>query len=234
MMDMGKENPGPLLLLAEEDGAAATPIAEYLCREGFRVRLEHQLQRVVFRVQEEAPDLVVLAMSPSGQDVFSVCRQLRAGFSGPLVLLTAGSDEAGEILGLESGADDCLAKPIRFGALLARIRARLRTHSGEPAVTDICVGGLQLSMKRRSAVIDGCQVPLTKGEFDLLWYLAQHVNTVVSRSELYDSLLGIHYDGVDRSLDLRVSRLRRKLGGDARKLVQIRSIRAVGYMLVVA
>ena len=233
MICMNEEHRRQVLLLADDDQGAAALVAEYLRQEGFHLIVEPQLPRVVLRVRQKAPDVVVLGMSSAGHDVFSVCRQVRSEFSGPLLLLTAGSDEAEEIVGLDSGADDCLAKPVRLGSLLARIRAQLRKQQGASPVTDICVGGLHISHRRRSVSIGGCPVELTKGEFDLLWFLVQHIDTVVSRSQLYESLLGIRYDGTDRSLDLRVSRLRRKLGEEASRLVRIRSIRAVGYMLSV-
>ena len=147
-------------------------------------------------------------------------------------MLTARSDEIDEVVGLEVGADDYIAKPVRPRALLARIRTWLRRERAADAAapTRIRVGRLEIDAARRTLELDGHSIDLTSAEFDLVWYLAQRHGQVVSREEIFKELLEISYDGIDRTVDLRVWRIRKKLNDASQRL--IKSVRGAGYILV--
>ena len=157
-------------------------------------------------------------------------------------MLTARGEEVDEVIGLEIGADDYVAKPARPRVLLARVKSLLRrsrdsSHAANeiremPASSDsIEVAGLVLSESNRSAALNGELVELTTAEFDLLWFLARHAGQIVTRDEIFESVKGMEYDGIDRSIDLRVARLRRKLGDDAKHPRRIKSVRGTGYLM---
>ena len=166
-------------------------------------------------------------------DGISVCRAVRSAYSGPILILTARGDEVDEIICLEVGADDFMAKPVRPRVLLARLRAHLRksvvTESLLPQKMQ--VGPLLIDAGRRTLEVDGAAVDLTTAEFDLLWHLAENVGKVLSREDIYQHIHGFRYDGLDRSIDLRISRLRKKIGDDPNCPLRIKSIRGVGYLL---
>ncbi|MCG8652161.1 MAG: winged helix-turn-helix domain-containing protein, partial [Pirellulales bacterium] len=152
-----------------------------------------------------------------------------------IIMLTARGDEIDEVVSLEVGADDYVAKPVRPRALLARLRVHLRRFDQEDsnvaARSRIEVNGLSIDAASRTVHLDGEAIVLTTAEFDLLWLLAEHAGHVVARDTIYRDLLGVRYDGLDRSIDLRVSRLRKKIGDDPTHPSRIKSVRGVGYIL---
>ena len=157
---------------------------------------------------------------------------MRDKYAGVIIMLTARGEEVDEVLGLEAGADDYLAKPVRPRALLARLQTHLRrTVPGEQAIVPLVVGSLVVDDGQRRVSIGGRELDLTTAEFDLLFLLAKHAGHTVSRNDLYLQLQGMKYDGLDRSIDLRISRLRRKLGDDPLRPRRIKSVRGAGYML---
>lgn len=224
--------PAKSVLLVEDDANLASMVAEFLRENGFDVAIEPNGSAAVSRILTQAPEAVILDINLPGLGGFDVCRQVRADYPGPILILTARGDEVDEIIGLEIGADDYMSKPVRPAVLLARLRSHLRkaTASENPAV--ISVGDLTIDSGRRSCEIAGQEIDLTTAEFDLLWELAANVGEVVSREKIYQQLVGIPYDGVDRSIDLRVSRLRKRLGDDPASPTRIKSVRGVGYILV--
>jgi len=220
--------------MVEDDHRLAALIEEYLGEHGYEVLRESHGARAVARVTREPPDLVLLDVMLPDLDGFEVCRRLRPGYRGPILILTARSDEIDEVVGLEVGADDYIAKPVRPRALLARIRTWLRREriadAAGAAATRIRVGRLEIDAARRTLSLDGQPIELTSAEFDLVWYLAQRHGQVVSREEIFKELLETSYDGLDRAVDLRVWRIRRKLNDTAQRL--IKSVRGAGYILV--
>ncbi len=221
------------LLLVEDDARLATLICEYLQHSGYTVLHEARGDTAVDRVLAEQPDLVVLDLMLPGEDGLSICRRLRPQWSGPILMLTAMGDEVDQVLGLEMGADDYVAKPVSPRLLLARIRALMRRK--QPAkedVSKVVVGSLVVDLGAREARIDEQIVDLTSAEFDLLWILAGNAGKPVSREDLVKELRGIAYDGLDRSIDVRVSQLRRKLAADPRHADRIKTVRGVGYQFV--
>ncbi len=221
------------ILLVEDDPDLASMVAEFLNGNDFVVSVESRGDTAVSRILRENPDAVVLDVNLPGLTGFEVCRQVREGFTGPILILTARGDEVDEVIGLEIGADDYMSKPVRPRVLLARLRAHLRktTPSGKGA-PEITVGDLTIDSSRRSVEIAEAAIDLTTAEFDLLWMLAEHAGEVVSRERIYQELVGIPYDGIDRSIDLRVSRLRKRLNDDPANPTRIKSVRGVGYILV--
>jgi two-component system response regulator RstA len=149
-------------------------------------------------------------------------------------MLTALDDDIDEVAGLETGADDYLAKPVRPRVLLARIRALLRRReagSGLPQPDFITTSHLTIDRSNRSVTVNDTAVDVTDAEFALLWLFAEHKGEILSRDEINKSLRGLEHDGYDRSIDLRVSRLRKKIGDDSREPVMIKSVRGKGYLL---
>lgn len=226
-----------VIMLVEDDDALAEMVAEFLVAQGYGVLVEGRGDAAVNRIVQERPDAVILDVNLPGLDGISVCRTVRSQYEGPIIILTARGSEVDEVVGLEVGADDYMAKPVRPRVLLARLRVHLRRHSemsevnvgGAPQA--ITVGQLIVDEARRSAQLDGDELELTTAEFDLLLTLARNAGQVMSRQQLHQELHGLRYDGVDRSIDLRVSRLRKKLGDDPANPERIKSVRGVGYML---
>ena len=221
------------IVLVEDDDGLAGLIKERLEAEGFAVL--HSANGIGGRdlILAQSPDLVLLDIMLPGMDGFQVCREVRPKFKGPMIILTASDDDYDEILGLEMGADDYVTKPIKPRILLARIRALLRRAVPSPEeTTRIRLGKLIADAKRREVTIDETPVELTTIEFDLLWYLITRTGQVVSRQDLYRKIYNLDYDGLDRSIDVYISRLRQKLGDDSAIPHYIKTVRGVGYLLV--
>lgn len=222
------------LFLVEDDRELASMVADFLSANGFDVSVEHDGTRALNRIQTEPFDVVVLDIGLPGIDGISICRTVRDDFEGPILILTARGDEIDEVVALEVGADDYMSKPVRPHALLARLRVHLRRagQSGtEATTTRISVDDLLIDTTNRSVSIGDNNIDLTTAEFDLLWLLAKNAGKVIPRDELYQELHGVRYDGLDRSIDLRVSRLRKKIGDDPVQPQRIKSVRSVGYLL---
>lgn len=215
-------------------------VSEFLSGEGFEVTIESNGRQAAERIVSENFDVVVLDIGLPEMDGISICRAVRAKFRGPILILTARGDEIDEVVALEVGADDYMAKPVRPRALLARLKVHLR-RSSKPFSNDmparLDIDGLVVDAASRTVNLAGsdgepAELELTTAEFDLLWYLAQRAGQVVSRIEIYQQIQGIPYDGLDRSIDLRISRLRKKIGDDPNHPQRIKSVRGVGYILV--
>ena len=230
--------PRSSILLVEDDARLAQLVKEYLeASDAFDVSIEGRGDQAVERIVAEQPDLVILDVMLPGLDGLTVCKRVRDRFAGPILMLTALGDEVDEVVGLELGADDYVAKPASPRKVLARVRTLLRRVPvrDEPAAPGpralITVGALEVDPGRRLASLEGRELDLTTAEFDLLWLLARHVGETMDREAIYKRLRGIEWDGMDRSIDLRVLRLRKKLGDDAAHPRFIKSVRGVGYLL---
>ncbi len=238
------DNESKRILIVEDDLKLANLIKEFLEPNSFDVLLESRGDRAIDRILNEDPDLVILDLMLPGMDGLSICRQVRNRFGKPILMLTARGEEVDEIVGLEVGADDYLAKPVRPRLLLARINTLLRRHNTpmnpvEEEKTDdssaklLQLGSLEIDVPNRIVRVDGREKELTTSEFDLLLFLAKHPGKVLDREDIYKEVRGIEWDGIDRSIDLRIARLRKKLGDDAKIPQRIKSIRGVGYLLTV-
>ncbi len=229
----------PRILLVEDDPKLADLVKRFLESNSlFTVTIERRGDIASDRIVAERPDLVLLDLMLPGLDGFEVCKAVRPLYEGPILMLTARDEEVDEIVGLEIGADDYLTKPVNPRLLLSRIRAHLRRSKREAPGREregaqrIELGALFVDPSMRTATMNDQALDLTTAEFDLLLLLAQHAGEIVDRDTLYRRLRGISWDGCDRSIDQRITRLRQKLGDDAAQPEWIKSIRGVGYQLV--
>ena len=228
------------VLLVEDDVRLAALIQEYLQNQSINVSIEHRGDHACDRILNESPDLVVLDLMLPGLDGLSVCRTVRPKYDGPILMLTARDEDIDQVVGLEIGADDYVTKPVQPRVLLARIRALLRRFpKREPSPgtvtavkTEHHYDTFKISATAREAWLDGAVVDLTTNEFELLWLLASRPGEILSRDIILENLRGIDYDGADRSVDLRISRLRKKLGDNTSHPTRIKTIRGKGYLLV--
>lgn len=223
------------VLLVEDDVDLAQAIADYLGKQGIEVAVEGRGDRAVQRVLDEQPDLVLLDVMLPGKDGFDVCRELRGGGNRvPVIILTAKDEDFDQVLGLELGADDYLAKPVQPRVLLARIKAISRRMHGRPAATGdgeiLQFGRLKIHGVNRDVLLDDRRVELSPAEFDLLWLLASNAGKVMLRDEILRSLRGLHYNGADRSVDARLYRLRRRFADEKDAAWRIKTVRPHGYM----
>ncbi|CAM2066071.1 Response regulator transcription factor [Sulfidibacter corallicola] len=231
------EAPKPYILIVEDDEKLAALIREYLEAMGFAVAIESRGDTAPARILAESPDLVILDIMLPGLDGVNVCRQIRPKYHGAILMLTSLDEEVDEVVGLEVGADDYMAKPVRPRLLVAHINALLRRgERGRETESrtnrdSLSVGKLVLNPQSREVRVDGQPLDLTTAEFELLALLMEKAGEIVSREFIYETLRGIEYDGLDRSIDLRVARLRKKIGDTGKSPTMIKSVRGVGYLL---
>ncbi|QPB84472.1 response regulator [Pseudoalteromonas rubra] len=231
--------PNTHLLLIEDDHELAHWICDYLTEKSFTVSLCHRGDEAPQQILSLNPDLVILDGMLPGLDGLDVCKQVRPQYCGPILMLTARDEDMDEVLGLEMGADDYLTKPVRARVLLARIRALLRRHNPTSVEPDppgnterIEIQGLLVDKSARTVTLQGETIDVSSKEFDLLWLLAKSAGELVTRDFLTQSLRGFEYDGFDRSIDLRISRLRKKLGDNPVAPFRIKTVWGQGYQLV--
>ncbi len=218
------------ILVVDDDKELAELLEEYLTGEGFKVDLCHDGKSGSSEALSRRFDLVVLDVMLPGQSGFDVLRELRKTSSVPVVMLTAKGDEVDRILGLEMGADDYLPKPFSPRELLARIRAVLRRQGGQGDKERLTVGDLEMVVPSRQVLLEGQPVEMTSMEFRLLETLLRSVGRVISREELFNKVLERPSSPFDRSLDMHVSNLRKKLGSHRDGSDRIRTIRGEGYL----
>lgn len=229
------------LVLVEDDAELASLIHEYLEKNGFEVTVTGDGLEAAALIVQQQPALVILDVMLPGMSGMEICRQVRADYQGPILMLTALDEDMDQMLGLELGADDYVIKPIKPRLLLSRIRALLRranhTSIGTAIMPDLVqtlenpVSLLQLDPVARSVTLRGQPVHLSTAEFDLLKLLFDEAGVIVPRETIVQSLRGFDYDGLDRSIDRRISRLRRKLNDDPNEPQIIKTVRGKGYLL---
>lgn len=223
---------GHHILVVEDDHDLADLTADVLRSEGFITSVLYHGASAVQTVRETRPDMVILDVMLPGKDGFAICRECRGFYLGPVLMLTARGDDVDQILGLELGADDYVIKPVIPRVLIARIRALLRRSSAAPATQgDIDLGGIVIRTGERAVYAGSEEIALTSAEYDLLYYLAERRGMVIERDELYTELRGIPYDGIDRSIDLRVSRIRAAVRKVDPSAFPIHTVHGRGYMI---
>jgi len=224
------------VLIVEDDERLAELTREYLESNGLRVSIEGNGALAAERILREQPDLVILDLMLPGEDGLSICSRVRSGYDGAILMLTARTDDLDQIQGLDLGADDYVCKPVRPRLLLARIQAlRRRSEPLESAaqpVRRLQFGPLVIDEALREAWLNDAGIELTSAEFDLLWLLVLNAGRILSREEIFTALRGIGYDGQDRSIDVRISRIRPKIGDDPEHPRLIKTIRSKGYLFV--
>ncbi len=222
----------PRLLLVEDDPRLAELVVASLSKAGYAVSHSASGAEGEALMRAGGFDLVLLDGHLPDKDGFDVLRDVRRDFAGRIVMLTARDDDIDQVLGLEGGADDYITKPVSPRVLLARIKALLRREPLAPALlpagesAELRFGALLIKPPARSVTLDEQEIELTTAEFDLLLFLAERAGSVVSRDDIMQGLRGLEFDGLDRAIDARISRLRRKLGSAER----IKTVRAQGYL----
>ena len=228
------------IYVTDDDPGIRELIAEYLGANGYAVRTAADAAALDRLLEERLPDLLVLDWMMPGEDGLSVARRLRAqaGFP-PIVMLSAKGEDIDRIIGLEVGADDYLAKPFNPRELLARIRAILRrggaaavAPAAEKANRLVGFGPFTVDLDARSLSRDGVEIQLTGGEYELLELFVTHANRALTRDWLLEQLRGFERDAFDRSVDVRVNRLRKKIEDDPSNPAYIRTQRGQGYLFV--
>ena len=216
------------ILIIDDDERLNALLTEYLARFGFAVRACAHPHEGLRLLKADPPDLVVLDIMLPDVDGLTVCRKVREYSRIPIVMLTARGDVADRIVGLELGADDYLSKPFEPRELVARIQAVLRR--GAPADQEVeRAGALEMNRTTRVVSLHGRTIPLTTTEFELLGLLMRSRGRVLSRERIIEAMRGFDWESYDRSVDVLVSRVRQKLGDDARQATFIRTVRGVGY-----
>lgn len=227
------------LLVIDDDANLCELLAEYLAAEGFAMDAAPDGETGLMMANAGDYDLVVLDVMLPKKNGLEVLRHLRASLATPVVMLTARGDEVDRILGLELGADDYLSKPFNPRELVARIRAVLRRTGKERAIAPpaglaprLKVGDVELETRARLVSQAGRPIELTGVEFSLLAVLLRRAGEIVSREELIQEVLGRALSPFDRSIDVHVSKLRKKLGHEMNGLERIKTVRGLGYLYV--
>jgi two-component system phosphate regulon response regulator OmpR len=221
------------LLVVDDDARLRELLAEYLSGRGYAVLTAEDGERGLERVKSGGVDLVILDVMLPGMDGFDVMKALRRFSAVPVVMLTARGDELDRIIGLEIGADDYLPKPFNPRELLARIQAVLRRHGARPEdeSTRAAAGPLVVDGDRRLATLAGEPLDLTTTEFDILRTLVTNAGRVIPRERLMELARGEDYAAFERSVDVHVSHIRRKLGDDSKRPRFLKTVRGIGYTI---
>ena len=225
----------PTVLLIDDDVELCQLVSNYLMHNGYNVTAIHDGLDAQAMIVEQAPDIVILDLMLPHVDGLSICKSVRHDYHGTISMLTALDDDIDEVTGLEVGADDYLAKPVKPRVLLAHIRAQLRHLEKVNRPPHSIIFGEQqytLFTESRSLSFEDKDCELTSAEYDVLLELAQRRGNIVTRNELHQLIFNFEFDGVDRSIDLRISRLRTKLARYTGKKNIIQTVRNKGYLLL--
>ena len=223
-----------IILLVEDDRRLALLVKEFLEANEFQVAIEANGNRVMRQVQNVNPALIVLDLMLPGKDGLTICKELRPHFKGPILMLTARDSDLDQVLGLEYGADDYVIKPAEPRVLLARIRALMRRYYQQDSREQetIIFGQLSIQPSARKVVLDGEEINLSSHEYDLLMSLAGQAGQILSREFLFNYIYNREYDGLDRTIDVRISQLRKKLNDNTETPTRIKTVWGKGYLFV--
>lgn len=238
-MNMPNKSTDAHIFLVEDDKELSSLVQEYLTKQGYHVDVESNGLEAAKRIPASGADLVILDIMLPGMTGMDICRHIRPLFDGPILMLTALDDDMDQLVGLELGADDYIIKPVAPRLLLARIHALLRrfpSHHSDPSSEqtgryDLVIGNLYINRNKLEVKVGDELISLTTAEFELLLLLAEAQGHVVDRDEMLNRLRGFEYDGMDRSVDRRISRLRKKLHDDPQNPQRIKTVRGKGYIL---
>ena len=223
----------PQVLVVDDDAGIRDLLADYLAKQGMTVRTARDGREMDERLDGFTPDLVVMDLMMPGEDGLSLTRRLKADRNIPVIMLSARGEDIDRIVGLEVGADDYLPKPFNPRELLARIRAVLRRGAGRGGEQEgevVRFGAFALDLASQSLAREGEDIPLTQAEFALLKIFVEHPNRALSRDQIMDWLKGFERDPFDRSIDVRVTRLRKKIEDDPANPAYIRTVWGQGYL----
>jgi two-component system alkaline phosphatase synthesis response regulator PhoP len=220
------------ILVVDDERKIVRLVSDYLEASGFRVVTAYDGQAALAQFRYERPDLVVLDLNLPAMDGLDVARTIRQERNTPIIMLTARVEETDRIVGLELGADDYVSKPFSPRELVARVRAVLRRTSGQaPSQAPVHVGDLTIDPEMRTVSRDGEGIDLTTTEFDLLLVLARTPGRVFSRSELLDRVQGMSFEGYERTIDVHIKNLRKKIEPDPHRPRYILTVYGAGYRL---
>lgn len=222
------------LLIVDDEVDIANSIQYVLNQEGFATLLAHDGIKAMQLIEDEKPDLIILDLMMPGLDGYEVCRRVRANDrKTPILMLTARTSEIDTVVGLELGANDYIAKPVRLRELVARVKAHLReTRGAQPLTRGIRLGNLSIDMDSRTVTVSDQQIDLTFKEFELLAAMAKHPNRVFTRDQLFAQVWGSDFLGESRTVDVHIRYLREKLEENPSQPRHILTVRGVGYRLV--
>ena len=223
------------ILLVEDDFRLADLTKHYFEQNGFSVFIESDGDKALNAFYQYKPKIILLDLMLPNYDGLNICRDLRKVFHGPILILTAKDTVIDQVIGLEAGADDYVIKPADPMVLLSRVRTLLRRASNTSltnieAVPNIVFGKLHINTASQQVSLDGNIIALTSQEFELLVLLATHAGAILNRESLFKQIRGIDYDGLDRSIDVSISRLRKKLGDDATNPSKVITVWGKGYL----
>lgn len=220
------------ILVVDDELEIVKLVRAYLERAGFAVVTASEGSQALAVFRYERPNLVVLDLNLPGMDGLDVCRALRRDSDVPIIMLTARLEETDRLIGLELGADDYILKPFSPREVVARVRTVLRRAEGTPVRPDvISAGGVRLDLSQRAASLNDQPLDLTTMEFDLLALLLEHPGQVFTRLQLLERAQGTAYEGYERTIDVHIKNLRRKLRDDSQDPHIIETVRGVGYRL---
>lgn len=227
------------VFLVEDDPELSELVSDYFTMQGFKLSHDSRGDTAIANIAVAKPDLVILDIMLPGKNGLDICRELRAQTDIPVIMLTARTDEIDQIVGLEVGADDYICKPVQPRLLLARVNALLRratvTSNDQTSEVDkgeYQFGNLRIHKVKQEVWLNHTPIELTTNELDLLCLFAANADQVLSRDDLLNSLRGFGYDGLDRTVDMLVSRLRRKLDDSSSKPQKIKTVWKKGYLFV--
>jgi DNA-binding response OmpR family regulator len=222
------------ILLVEDDRRLAQLVKDFLEANEFIVYVEDHGNRVMRQVQSANPSIIILDIMLPGKNGLTLCQELRPNYQGPILMLTARDDDIDQVLGLEYGADDYVIKPVEPRVLLARIRALMRRYyQNDPREQEnITFDLLAIQTGARKVQLAGEEIHLSSHEYDLLLALVGQPGKILSREFLFNQIYNRPYDGLDRSIDVRVSQLRKKLLDNAENPTRIKTIWGRGYIFI--
>ena len=225
------------ILIIEDDERLAQLMSASLSKAGYQTKTLTRGGEAVPHIRNGDPDLVILDIMLPDCSGFTICEEVRQFYNNPILMVTALGGDDDHVEGLEAGADGYLVKPVRLPVLHARVKSLLRRTGSAADDTEttesmIELGALRIDVTRRSVHIGEEPMDISTAEFDLLLLLANNAGAVMSRDELCQELRGISYDGIDRSIDMRVSKLRQKLKSQTGMPIRIKTVHGHGYLLV--
>jgi two-component system OmpR family response regulator/two-component system response regulator RstA len=221
------------LVIIEDDKRLAKLIGSYFARSGFDVSFFEDGYNAIQHCKKHPPDIIILDLNLPDLDGITVCAELRKFYDGNILILTASGNDFDQIDGFETGADDFVTKPVEPRVLLARIKSLLkRNNHNNTNFKSYQFGNLYIDTLSRTVKLNNALIKLTSHEFELLYLFIINAGTILSRDKLYTSLKGIGYDGMDRAIDIKISRLRKKLGDNASEPTRIKTIWGKGYLFV--
>lgn len=227
-------NENPDLLIVEDDDRLAQLIQAYFTRAGFNTEVVSQGAEAITRCRRKPPDLVLLDLMLPDMDGIAVLRQIRQHYPGKVLMMTASSSDIDQVMGFESGVDDYVVKPVEPRVMLARVNSLLKRRAidKQRRQDELVFGAMSINNLTKTVTLNQEVIKLTTHEFDLLHLLAQNAGSVLTRDDIYGHLRGLDYDGSDRAVDIKISRLRKKLGDDANEPQRIKTIWGKGYLFV--